>query len=243
MLSRLAAAILLLAFASAARAVPVTVEFVGTVNAVDDFLPDFKVGDVLRGAFSYDTATVGSPVTWSTLGTEYGAVEQLQFTLAEYVGRRGASVHDAIYVLDGEPSTHLDRIEVIQQFEGAAVSGLTPYLFEVLLDDVSGTSLSSEVLPATLPGLESLSSATWWIQFCPERGRCQRASGVLTEIRAVPEPTSLGLTLAALVAMLLARCARPLGCHCVLRAARSLAQVQTRWASSCETASGRREHV
>jgi hypothetical protein len=194
-----------------AMAAEITYNFSGNVTDVGRFLsspavqsPQFTTGSTMTGMMTVNTAD-GTP---GGLVGGY-SIQSLSVTIGGYTATVGptGSVNIRNGGLSGGPGS--DRFEVSAPSQPGNLSGsdinfLLPRLFTINLRGPNNV-FSSDELPSSVPSLSSFTAANQFrLQFGPTNGANARVVGQLTDLTAVPLPTSVilfGLGLVALIGL------------------------------------------
>ncbi len=189
-------------------AAEITYNFSGNVTNVGSFLsppavpsPQFTTGSTMTGTMTIDTAD-GNPGS-STFGSY--SIQSLSVTIGGYTATVGPT--GTVNIRNGVPGN--DRFEVAAPSQpgnlaGGPINFLLPRLFTINLRGPNNI-FGSDELPSTVPSLSSFTGANQFrLQFGPTNGANARVVGQLTELTAVPLPTSVilfGLGLVALIGL------------------------------------------
>ena len=209
----LAAGLLCLNSVAMAPAMAATIiyNFSGNVTDVGRFLsppavpsPQFTTGSTMTGTMTVDTmdGNAGS----SILGSYQ--IQSLSVTIGTYTATVGPT--GTVNIRNGNGGgAAVDRFEVSAPSQpgnlvGDPINFLLPRLFTINLRGPNNVFTSDE-LPSSVPSLSSFTAANQFrLQFGPTNGANARVVGQLTDLTAVPLPTSVilfGLGLVALIGL------------------------------------------
>jgi hypothetical protein len=195
---RLLPALVLLASAPAG-ALPLTVTFTGTVQALDPPLP-FVQGEIGSGSFQIEATTPdGAPS--AAVGSYLGPVN-FSFTIGSYTATSaGGTSADFVRVDDVTPpavGADLYTAEAYNVSGATLLDSYFPTRLTFVLNDQTATAFASDALPASLD-LADFSYGTASIRFeGPGMGDLANVTLLLTSV-GVPEPAAgLLLVLAAI---------------------------------------------
>jgi hypothetical protein len=197
--------------AAPAMAATITYNFSGNVTDVGRFLsqpvvpaPQFTTGSTMTGTMTVNTAD-GNPGS-STFG-DY-SIQSLSVTIGGYTATVGST--GTVNIRNGNGGgAAVDRFEVSAPSQpgnlvGDPINFLLPRLFTINLRGPNDVFTSDE-LPSSVPSLSSFTNLNRFrLQFGPTNGANARVVGQLTDLTAVPLPTSVilfGLGLVALVGL------------------------------------------
>ena len=196
----LVTALAISAAAATVSAAPVTLNFAGSLTSSFGSL---NSGDPFSGSYTFD------PLVAAT-GTSSFAVfnDLLGATLS--IGSFSATIGPGT----GLPELQQDNVAGADRYAlvgrnpvgSAPIGGLNILLFGFRLDDTTGTAISDALTLLNSPSLASFTSNTFFIFLGSFAGPFQSVSGTLDRLgpTAVPEPGTLALLLAGLVALPLA---------------------------------------
>ncbi len=179
-----------------ARSALLTVDFVGTVTAVDAGLAGtFSVGQTLVGSYVFESTTAPNGGSNSTFAV-YDAFQSLSFSIGGYSASSAAAAE--IQVDNNPGGGDHDRYGVIsrasQGLTGPAVNGNALNFFGFRLDDSTDTVFSNAlILPTNVshPG-GGFDSGTFFV-FFGDISSPQVVSGTITSVTTTPEPATLSL--------------------------------------------------
>ena len=194
-----------------AMAAPIIYNFSGNVTDVGRFLsppavpsPQFTTGSTMTGTMTVDTMD-------GTSGGLVGSynILSLSVTIGGYTATVGPT--GSVNIRNGGPSggPGSDRFQVSAPSQpgnlvGDPINFLLPRLFTINLRGPNNVFTSDE-LPSSVPSLSSFTAANQFrLQFGPTNGANARVVGQLTDLTAVPLPTSVilfGLGLVALIGL------------------------------------------
>ncbi len=194
--------------AAPAMAATITYNFSGGVTDVGRFLsapavqsPQFATGSTMTGTITVITAD-GNPV--SSAFRNY-SIQSLSVTIGGYTATVGPT--GTVNIRNGGPGNDRFEVETPSQpgnLSGSEINFLLPRLFMINLRGPNSIFASDE-LPSTVPSLSSFTGTNQFrLQFGPTNGANARVVGQLTDLTAVPLPTSVilfGLGLVALVGL------------------------------------------
>ena len=198
-------ALLLVLPASAASAGTITFSFGGTIEFVDPALSSaFGIGNALTGEFVFDPDAAASAncldIPLKSYCTPY------ESSLQHLSGTLGSSYHftgNVFVALVTPPEGIADSWGAVaspplhlSSLSGASVNGDPLFLFNLKLDDPSGTALGNELVP---PVFENYAERQFMLGFLGPEGP-QFVSGSISSLAAagVPEPASALLLVAGL---------------------------------------------
>jgi hypothetical protein len=191
--------VVLAAFAFSASAAPITFQFAGTVTQVpiDDFSTGIAFQDSFQGSFTFDpdaanTISSSTGGSYLSLGQSFGITVDIDsFTFSRF----GML---AVGVQTGTPDFYTVLAET---FIGQPGDNLT---FDMILEDLTGTAITSNLQPSTPPDLSLFSQRDFHLDDVDLSGNELQVDGHLTSLTlaAVPEP-SLGWLVAGAVVLLL----------------------------------------
>lgn len=183
------------------------VNFSGNVTDVGRFLsppavpsPQFTAGSTMTGTMTVDTID-------GTSGGLVGSynIQSLSVTIGGYTATVGPT--GTVNIRNGGPGNDRFEVETPSQpgnLSGSEINFLLPRLFMINLRGPNSIFASDE-LPSTVPSLSSFTGTNQFrLQFGPTNGANARVVGQLTDLTAVPLPTSVilfGLGLVALVGL------------------------------------------
>lgn len=177
---------------SSTQAALITVDFQGTVDAVDSGLGSvFSAGQILTGSYTFDSgaSNVGGPIQ-----AVYDAVTSLSFSVSGPPGYSAASAAAQQIQIDiNEPTLNLtDRYSVVAVppgLVGDPVGGNALSLFTIVLLDSSNTVFSDVSLPTSI-SLSSFDTRAFFIDF-GNLASPLVVSGTIDSLAVIPEPTTL----------------------------------------------------
>ena len=190
-----------------ATATPITFDFSATVTFVTSGLAGFfSVGETLTGSFTFESTTVGVPLSSSVVDYP-GAITAFSVTGSAFTG---AWTTGSIHIQDAATDEY--GVSALGGFSGTNTGlGVQPTA-SILLIDATGTMLSGTLLPVTPPCLPG--SAGFGISYLlgPETRESVGAtlnSLTLAPAPPVPEPATLALMAIALAGLGLSRRHKP----------------------------------
>lgn len=189
---------ILAAFATTANATLITVNFTGTITQVpvDDIFGDIAPGDPFHGAYTYDTSALDQIPATTTGSYSFTAPLGLIATIGQHTFDATGDLNIGIF------NSFLDQYTVFAQ---NPATGLTTGL---TLQDNSATALLTDQLPDTAPILANFTQADFHLTLTLDGAELQ-ADGQLDALTSVPEPSSIHLMLAAILARCILRRKRP----------------------------------
>ncbi|MEQ8837803.1 MAG: PEP-CTERM sorting domain-containing protein [Lacipirellulaceae bacterium] len=169
----------------------VTLAFEGEVESFSNVLQGFfQVGQPLRGNYTYDLATPGTPLM--NAGTKYDeAVTSLRARFANgYFVEEGGD--DDLFTNDGPPTNDVFSVFSTNP-DAEPVIGLPLGAFILSLIDTSSTVFTNEDLPSIAPDLASFDFRDGRLIFLDPGNGNKVVQFSITALRTVPEPTGLVL--------------------------------------------------
>lgn len=203
---RLAALLILASVAAPVVATPITFNFSGSVTSVGNNIASaFAIGDSVSGLYTFESDTIGQPFAPGEINdpsiTYYpSALYAFQAAIGSYEISLGSG-EQRIFVMDNEAGIR-DRY-IVEMFTptGASVNGLAPYGLFLQFQDNSASAFGSGALPLLPIDLSSFSSSDGVLDFLSGGTDLQnRVQFRLNSVTAVPEPETLSLLFASLVA-------------------------------------------
>ncbi|MCX5632196.1 MAG: PEP-CTERM sorting domain-containing protein [Phycisphaerae bacterium] len=191
------AAVLLCFVCLPVRADLITIAISGQVTGVSDqhnhFGGQIHVGDTITGTYIYDTAAYPGPSSGQYW--HYSAPAGISLYVGDF-NFKTDSTNVEFYLGIGNNGPFGEDIYVITSNHNLPLSNGTLVQFiDWILNDPTGTALSSDALPLTAPDLSSWSSNVLSIS----TDRDFSISAVVTSATLVPEPATLLLTVLGLI--------------------------------------------
>lgn len=189
------------AFAPSAGAVPLTFEFGGVIDFVEQGLPissQIAVGTPYGAVYQFDPEGVKDVVDLPTLGGyQFGSAGFMTVD----IGALTVSVSDLTILI--ENSTLLDLYQVGNGSPFIA-HGATWLEMELDLRDLTLTALDSDALPLTAPDLDDFQFSQRFAMRQVDH-RFPSVTGTVTYLNMIPEPSSMTTLFAAAVMISLRR--------------------------------------
>jgi hypothetical protein len=199
---RLSGLVCLSGLFSAMSASPLSLQFSGNVTQipVDEIFGDITAGELIRGSFSFDPAAVDLVPTDPATGV-YASSSPFGTTVT--IGSHEFTTSGSITI--GILNSFVDQYTV---FAASPSNDLT---LELFFQDNTGTALSNDHLPLTLPALSDFQQKDFHLDAIFDRGEVQVDGQVGgSDAQAVPEPASAALSACSFALLALARLRR----HC-----------------------------
>jgi hypothetical protein len=154
---------LLTTWSTTAAAALFTVQFTGTVNAVDPELAGtFSVGQAFNGSYIFESTTPNTSII-PNIGS-YDAITSYSATIGGYSATRSDPLGFPLITVDN--AVPQDDYQVVVSMIGAGPNVGSTHLFQsqIFLVDPSGTAFSDALLPTSLD-LSDFDSATFSLTF------------------------------------------------------------------------------
>ncbi|MCI0733368.1 MAG: PEP-CTERM sorting domain-containing protein [Methylococcaceae bacterium] len=198
------AGLLLIVPSKSIFAVPITINFTGTVNSVSSSLGGtFSGGQTLTGSYTFDSS-IGARAGSTSSFAVFDALQSLSFSIGGY---SASSLSSSEIQVDNDPGLPFnDRYAVVsrasQGLSGAMVGGFALDAFAFRLDDSTNSVFSDALVLPTSLSLSSFDSTAFFLFFVDTSGALQLVDGAITglsTVSQVPEPSTLVLLLLGLV--------------------------------------------
>lgn len=195
------AGLLLIVPSKSIFAVPITINFSGTVNSVSGSLGGtFSGGQTLTGSYTFDSS-IGARAGSTSSFAVFDALQSLSFSIGGYSASSSSSSEIQV---DNDPGLPFnDRYAVVsrasQGLSGSTVGGFALDAFAFRLDDSTNSVFSDALILPTSLALSSFDSTAFFLFF---NDFSEVVSGTITglsTVSQVPEPSSLALLLLGLV--------------------------------------------
>jgi hypothetical protein len=176
---------------NAARADPITIQFTGTVLAVDPALAGtFAPGQTLTGSYTFESLTAPRAGSTSTFAV-FDALTAFNFSIGSYSASSTGAPE--IQVDNDPPAPDSDRYGLVSRasdgLTGPAVNGLALDAFALRLDDSTNTVFTDALILPTDISLSTFDSDSFFVFF---QGAV--VFGDITSISSsVPEPATVAL--------------------------------------------------
>jgi len=178
------------ALALSANASIVTVLFSGNITQVpvDEIFGDIHFGDPFQGTYTFDSTAPDLIPSPSTGSYSFTAPLGITATIGSHIFEAAGSLN--IGILNG----------FIDQYTVLAFSPTGDLAIQLFLQDNSAAVFSGDQLPSHPPSLSAFTQRDFQLTFSLDGSELQ-AAGQLEVLTAVPEPHSLSLMFAAVLAV------------------------------------------